>query len=479
MGRSTPPRWQGEPWSAGTPRGTARPARRRRRAARPGRGPGWPAGEASDRWSRAHSGAASSCARPIRTLPASSSMGLSARANGARAKRRPPRPSASGSRAESRLTAAVNCLRARLSRSHAVFTGIWRACAMSRMSLPSRHRRARAAPAEASPRRQRQRTAPSSHDGPGWSEPFGERLPGATQPAGNGVFMGALSGTAPLLVAQSTGPRNRGAPARSFRRQAGDRRTTGTARVLVKGDFPCGGPEAPAISFAAPTGWDGTCTSVNAVEGSRESSPASVLRGELFADARPPDDVHSCGFSSSSNPRMDTRCPCRMAPSHSADVGLLLASAAGTMRIAPTVAAIVSLHGVALCAASCVMHPSETFSEAEIDMPTSAPEAGNMTLDGGAAGGSTTETEAIGTAKTIRCKRHEHGADCMMRCADAGISCPAGRKHPYKDNVKTGLLWQCRSLGLASSCWYYYKNGDMCVFLGRVPVKCRYERWNS
>jgi hypothetical protein len=121
------------------------------------------------------------------------------------------------------------------------------------------------------------------------------------------------------------------------------------------------------------------------------------------------------------------------------------------------------------------MHPSETFSETEIDRPTSAPEAGNTTLEDEAENGPTTEPEAIGSFKIIRCKRHEHGTDCMMKCADAGISCPAGRKHPYKSNVKTELLMQCRALGLASSCWYYYENGDMCVFVGVVPVRCRYE----
>lgn len=141
------------------------------------------------------------------------------------------------------------------------------------------------------------------------------------------------------------------------------------------------------------------------------------------------------------------------------------------MRMVPAVAAIVSLHGVALCVASCLTLPSETLSETEIDTP----EAGDIELGDETENGPTNEMEAIGTAKVIRCKRREHGADCMMRCADAGISCPAGRKHPYKSDVKTGLLWQCRSLGLASSCWYYYENGDICIFLGVLPVRCVYE----
>ncbi|WP_437809613.1 hypothetical protein [Sorangium sp. So ce1078] len=121
------------------------------------------------------------------------------------------------------------------------------------------------------------------------------------------------------------------------------------------------------------------------------------------------------------------------------------------------------------------MHPSENVDETEVDTPTSDPEADNLVFDDETENSTTTEPEAIGSLKIIRCKGHEHGSDCMMKCADAGISCPAGRKHPYKSNAKTGLLWQCRSLGLLSSCWYYYENGDSCTFVGKAPIMCRYE----
>ncbi|WP_437713333.1 hypothetical protein WMF45_46540 [Sorangium sp. So ce448] len=121
------------------------------------------------------------------------------------------------------------------------------------------------------------------------------------------------------------------------------------------------------------------------------------------------------------------------------------------------------------------MYPSESVDETEFDTPTSEPEADNLTLDDETEDVSTTEPEAIGSFKIVHCKRYEHGADCMMKCADAGISCQAGRKHPYKSNVKTGLLMQCRGLGVATSCWYYYENEDICVFVVGVPVKCGYE----
>ncbi|WP_437288067.1 hypothetical protein [Sorangium sp. So ce406] len=125
------------------------------------------------------------------------------------------------------------------------------------------------------------------------------------------------------------------------------------------------------------------------------------------------------------------------------------------------------------------MHPSETFPDTEIDTPTSNPEADNITLDDETKNGSMTEPESIGSVKIIRCKKREYGADCMGRCAEeAGISCQGGRRHPYKDNVKPGLLGQCRSVGVISSCWYYYKNGDVCRFVGGAPVLCRYEGGN-
>ncbi|WP_437728921.1 hypothetical protein [Sorangium sp. So ce861] len=120
------------------------------------------------------------------------------------------------------------------------------------------------------------------------------------------------------------------------------------------------------------------------------------------------------------------------------------------------------------------MHPSENVDETEVDTPNSDPEADNLTLDNNAENDPTTEPEAIGSFKVIRCKRREHGAECMEKCANAGISCPGGRKHPYKNNVKTGLLWQCRGLGLITSCWYYYENGDSCTFFIGKPVMCRY-----
>jgi hypothetical protein len=74
---------------------------------------------------------------------------------------------------------------------------------------------------------------------PGSGRIGGRRQPSRLGGIGDGVFMGAASGTAPLLAAQSTGQRNRRVPERSFWRQVGDGRTTGTVRALVMGDAGC------------------------------------------------------------------------------------------------------------------------------------------------------------------------------------------------------------------------------------------------
>ncbi|WP_437585757.1 hypothetical protein [Sorangium sp. So ce1000] len=42
--------------------------------------------------------------------------------------------------------------------------------------------------------------------------------------------------------------------------------------------FSCGGPEAPATSFATPDAWDGTCTSVNAIETGRTCDGAPCVQ---------------------------------------------------------------------------------------------------------------------------------------------------------------------------------------------------------
>lgn len=79
----------------------------------------------------------------------------------------------------------------------------------------------------------------------------------------------------------------------------------------------------------------------------------------------------------------------------------------------------------------------------------------------------------------IRCKSGEHGIPCMVRCAEAGLSCASGLTHPKKADGGDGELFECREAFGGQSCWYYYESsGDICVFFGRsvgwVPPWCRY-----
>ncbi|WP_437931754.1 hypothetical protein WMF37_21690 [Sorangium sp. So ce291] len=152
------------------------------------------------------------------------------------------------------------------------------------------------------------------------------------------------------------------------------------------------------------------------------------------------------------------------------------------MQIGRLIFAVAFLSGLALCAASCWMPSSEATPETE--GTASEPEAAEMALseadgatseqgaskmiDGEAVEESTEQSlDAIGLLKIIRCNKSDRGLPCMIQCAEAGISCAAKRPHPRDRNVEAGSLGQCRKEGLfgASSCWYYYPNGQLCVFL--------------
>ncbi|XYI02948.1 hypothetical protein ACMHYB_25620 [Sorangium sp. So ce1128] len=151
------------------------------------------------------------------------------------------------------------------------------------------------------------------------------------------------------------------------------------------------------------------------------------------------------------------------------------------MQIGRLISAVASLPWLALCVVSCWMPASEAIPETEstanepeaaemalsdADGATSDQEAAEM-MDDEAVDDSTEESlDAIGLLKIIRCKKADRGIPCMMQCAEAGISCTAKRPHPRDRNVEAGSLGQCRKEGLfgASSCWYYYPNGQLCVF---------------
>jgi hypothetical protein len=57
-----------------------------------------------------------------------------------------------------------------------------------------------------------------------------------------------------------------------------------------------------------------------------------------------------------------------------------------------------------------------------------------------------TSEAPLGLTTIIRCRKDEHGIPCMQRCADAGISCASGLRHPKKPDAGEGDLWECRAV---------------------------------
>jgi hypothetical protein len=79
--------------------------------------------------------------------------------------------------------------------------------------------------------------------------------------------------------------------------------------------------------------------------------------------------------------------------------------------------------------------------------------------------------------KLIDCKgRGLNNVDCMVVCAEAGIPCPAGLKHPRKSDGGQGDLFRCsESPFLGRTCSYSYENGDVCFLTTRASwAPCLY-----
>jgi hypothetical protein len=125
-------------------------------------------------------------------------------------------------------------------------------------------------------------------------------------------------------------------------------------------------------------------------------------------------------------------------------------------------AAALSLSG-ALCAASCVRAPPPETDAVEATEDTQLQERVGEAAEG------------VDFFKTIRCTEDQRGADCKEICSKGGIACPAWRLHPEKDDGGRGDLGERRAVLLGRSCWYYYPNGDKCVFTSWGLKLCRYE----
>lgn len=77
--------------------------------------------------------------------------------------------------------------------------------------------------------------------------------------------------------------------------------------------------------------------------------------------------------------------------------------------------------------------------------------------------------------KIIVCKKKAWGVDCMIACAEAGLSCPAGWEHPFKPEVGMGLLWKSSGDPGDEVCKYVYDNGDECTWRRKTKFKaCKY-----
>lgn len=75
----------------------------------------------------------------------------------------------------------------------------------------------------------------------------------------------------------------------------------------------------------------------------------------------------------------------------------------------------------------------------------------------------------------VVCRKSAWGVQCMMRCAEEGLGCPAGMKHPYKPDGGMGKLWKCSGSTNDEVCKYVYDNGDECTLIKKENRKiCKY-----
>jgi hypothetical protein len=139
------------------------------------------------------------------------------------------------------------------------------------------------------------------------------------------------------------------------------------------------------------------------------------------------------------------------------------------MRALRIVAAGLVSSWCALCVASCAVGPDHA-SETE----GAAPDKGTETAAAPDIVGEA--PEAAGILRRVRCPDSDSGMDCMQRCAETGISCASGLRHPYRGDGGQGELFECRGLSVARSCWYYYPAIDeKCVLLSGGFITCGYK----
>jgi hypothetical protein len=93
----------------------------------------------------------------------------------------------------------------------------------------------------------------------------------------------------------------------------------------------------------------------------------------------------------------------------------------------------------------------------------------------GETGRDLSEVPELEPNKEVVCRKKSWGVDCMIACAEEGLSCPAGMKHPYSPSSGTGKLWKCSGAANAEVCKYVYDNGDECTWDRKKKLKaCKY-----
>jgi hypothetical protein len=84
----------------------------------------------------------------------------------------------------------------------------------------------------------------------------------------------------------------------------------------------------------------------------------------------------------------------------------------------------------------------------------------------------TTEEEAVAAdAQELRwlvnCRKLDR-AECMIKCAEAGVPCRPSYKHPYKRNAGNGNLTGCIKKPKEICVYHYPSNGDGCFVVRKT-----------
>lgn len=74
------------------------------------------------------------------------------------------------------------------------------------------------------------------------------------------------------------------------------------------------------------------------------------------------------------------------------------------------------------------------------------------------------DVDDVTELSAVLCGPKEWGADCMIRCAEGGVACPAGQRHTVA-KVQV-LLYKCCACKGKQECWYADSEdtGNVCVY---------------